>query len=414
MQQKKKWLCALFSGKKVFGIGTDYLKLSAILPSGAYSAGLVPKAEEQMVELSLRGESDGNAEIDFMENQFHGLTELLCKKSDGTYDAVSLKLKSYQTGDGAWTDFEEQEMKLQGTEKISFRFVPFSEDEKIPESFEAYETAELLFHLLYEGDERELHADGKTGAVILTGIGGTSAADYHAKEFTPAEYKANNKAAKVAEAFMFGMFRSGYADLDTGITISYVDYEYGTDQISNRMLPDGVRIYRSSDNKKFQKMADLLYKKGETQIEFQDSGVWLGETYYYKAKNFTNSKNGKKVFSDAMKSSLPFYAQYSGGRYHFQHMNPVEGKMTGTDLSTPQIFRIQGLSSGNPALILNASQETGVVAHEKTEGYNAILDEQITEYSFDGTVWIKMPKSGKKLLLLPKQTVYLKLGTVNN
>ena len=403
--------------KKIYGVPTDYLKRSAILPKGDYMVKAELSSSKDSLDISLTGGSKGNAELDFIENQFYGLADLLCQKKDGSYDAVSLSLRTYQYDKKDQTDFNGQDLKLKGKQNITLRFSPNQKGEKIPDSFRNYQNVEILLQVRYEEYYRNLHMNLKTGKACISEMSDEKKISYDTETFTLLKQKKNKKAKKTAKADLTRFLSrtrlpddeddevyNAWCDYGHGITITY-----NNEDVSKKLVPDGARLYRSKDNKNFQPVADLTYQKGLNYIKYQDSQVKLGEVWYYKARNYVNTKNGKK-FSPQTKDSMPFYANFKYNRYSLSPISVPDCEISADELCSPMIFRLQGLSAGNQELKLDAVSCAWAcvkIKNCKRWGKPEYRD-TITAYSYDGINWTKW-KKGKTVTILPKQTIYLKL-----
>lgn len=393
-----------YEGKREYGESSSYLKRTAVLPVGEYSMDFTQ--QKNGFEISLQSSNEDNAELEFITNQFNGLVDYIYQKSDYSYGSTSMCLEAYKPESGKWKSYQGETLCLKGGEKIALRFVPIEGEEKPALSKDSQNSAEILLMTKYNGEYVNMHFDFRQNRTFLTDLGSETDMEWAYWDTTEKTISADDvhtRADKqnnaVPDVYIYGGFHFGsiYGD-----SLS-CQPDYSKKSMGN--CPDGVEIYRSTDNKNFSKVADIKYffpdNEGYAEpVEYDDPDVIPGKSYYYKARNYIDTADGR-IYGKMSEYWDPFYAYYNAGiRYK---MWQAGGKTaTGRE---PIVIGLYSCSLGNPPLEITPPRYGSIQKSDEQTIYGFTE----TEYSTDGVHWKKITKKIKQLKLLPKETLYLKI-----
>lgn len=374
-------------GKREYGYSSNYLRKSAVLPEGDYSMHVTQKkGNSPSLELSLQSNIKGNAKLQFIGNQFNGLVDYVYRKKNHSYESLSMRLAAYRKGNREWVTYQGQSLCLNEKEKIDFRFVPLNGDETFIPPKDNWQAAEIVLMVKYDTIQRNLHFDLKENLAFITPKDSEKDSPIPFTE-TMNAYEINDKGNHQKTSV-------------PGVSI-YVADDYGDIRLypaytkkKKGNFPDGVEIYRSSDNKNFSLAGTVEYPEyGDAR--YSDSTLLPGDKCYYKARNYIETDNGR-IYGKFSQCTEPFYAGYRGGKYKMWLAEKPSAKE-----QNQIVVGLYSYSLGNPTLCFDYA------AYWLGQDYSLL---KIKEYSLDGIHWKKKGKKYMGMRLPAKKTVYLKIA----
>ena len=393
-----------YEGQREYGTASSYLKRTAVLSVGEYS--MDAAQSKNGFEISLQSSNEGNAKLEFIANQFNALVDYIYQKNDYSYGSMSMCLEAYRRGDGKWKSYQGQNLCLEGREKVTLRFVPIEGEKRKRASWskDSQRSAEILLMTKYNGELVNMHLDLRKNRTFLTDLDSETGMEWAYWDTTEKTINAddihkrvNKQNAKVPDVDISGgVFHRIYAG-----SLSFWP-AYTEKNIAN--CPDGVEIYRSTDNINFSKIANVKYPLQDNvgyaeHVEYDDPTVMPGKNYYYKARNYIDTEDGR-IYGKLSEKGEPYFTNYDFVRYK---MWQAEGKVaTGRE---PLVIGLYSCSLGNSPLKITLPGY-GMIQKSNEQ---TIYGFTMTEYSTDAVHWKKITDKTKKLKLLPKKTLYLKI-----
>lgn len=169
----------------------------------------------------------------------------------------------------------------------------------------------------------------------------------------------------------------------------YLDYGF---------TPTAYEIYRSTDGKKYKKLAAV--KKKTVYLKYVDKKVKKGQSYYYKVRAYRTLK-GKKYYGKYT-SALKLAAVNAIGRYKVQVLTQ-EGDLT------PVLTVCLTSNKDNADLIFNKNTNNYLSLYYKKNGSYFSEEFLLSKYSYDNKTWYQAGK--KKAVIKQGQSIYLQFAT---
>ncbi len=218
-------------------------------------------------------------------------------------------------------------------------------------------------------------------------------------------YKKSGKSYKLMYHETSYVIYTGYVAPDWDDYV-YSDYPLSPKLISlhfdemNGIKASGFKIYRrKSGTKSFKTIATIKAKKNKDKYIYTDKSVEKGATYYYKIKSYYN-KGKKKIYS-AYSDTIKMSAVNRKGIFNVSMITKLQNDVVSLDLKITSDAGNGDLELSNGTYFAYAFTNDFYYA----EDYYGLTP---AYFSTDGNNW-KEIADNKKLVIKPKQTLYLRL-----
>ena len=171
--------------------------------------------------------------------------------------------------------------------------------------------------------------------------------------------------------------------------------------------PDYYRIYRSNDGKKFKLLTEI--KSSDYGINYVDTNVKKGKSYYYKARTY-RIVGGEKIFSNYT-NTLMFSAVNREGTYQYKLLTPSN------ELTSELVMKISSdKNNGDVTFFTNTKHGWNALVYYSNYEYKdefIDIELKLASYSYDNKKWTDFTEKEQTLTIKPGKTIYLRFKTKN-